>query len=461
LQNSEVGGYESRKENGKMMRAKGGMGELRWTIQADLLALLATLFAASIMQAGCSGKEGEAAVHLDSAHHLTAEPDVRIGHFDDPDLGFSRVSGIDVDDDGNVYVLEGLVPEIRVFDPQGTLLRRIGRRGAGPGEFENPPRFGVIGDTVWTVDNQAKRITLFDREGTVLSTGRQEDVLVPLPSGFGYVLPWLMRPDGKFTSHFARIGYSRDDPGTDVKPTDSIPVPFVLFNASGVVTDTIGWADRPPPRMWRPPSQAGPPPNIIDVGGRRVFVPTPPTPLPSWLPEEDGYVLVETPLPEDGADGVLRITQKDTRGDTVYHDVFHYSPSRYSSEDLDSIAVWAARGDPRGMAPYVPGSGPPSDWRVVANHLREAMDFPDFRLPIDSAWLAQDGGLWLRLAVEAGSETAGWILLDSQGHIRGRLDLPTNLRVRWSRGDLFWAVEPDEYDVPWVVRFRINSAGPS
>jgi hypothetical protein len=82
-------------------------------------------------------------------------------------------------------------------------------------------------------------------------------------------------------------------------------------------------------------------------------------------------------------------------------------------------------------------------------------------LPIDFAWLAQDGGVWVRMAGEAGSETTGWVLLNSRGKLRGRLDLPANFRIRWRRGDLFSAVEPDEYDVPWVVRFRITSAGPS
>jgi hypothetical protein len=405
---------------------------------------------------GCSDHEGTGANHLDSLPRLVAQANARIGDFEDPDLGFSRVVGLDVDEEGSVYILEGLVPEIRVYSPEGVLLRRIGRRGSGPGEFESSPRFGVFGDTVWTVDSQANRITLFDRQGTVLSTGRTEDVLVPLPSGFAHVLPWKMRPDGKFTGHLAQVSYRRNDPATGVNPTDSIPVPMVLFNSTGAVTDTIGWAGRPPPRMWRPPSQETAEYAFIDVGGRRVQVPMPPSTLPWWLPYPDGYVLVETPLAENATEGVLTLTRIGLLGDTVYSRDLLYSPSPYSSEDLDSISVWSARGEPGGMTGYVPGRGPPDDWEVVARHLRGAMEFPGFQLPISYPWLAQDGGIWLLRTDEGVSETVTWVLLDAEGEPRGQVDLAPNLRIIWSSGDTFWAVEPDEFDVPWVVRFELH-----
>jgi hypothetical protein len=406
---------------------------------------------------GCSSDGGETAANLDSFPLLAAEADMRIGDFDDPDLGFSRVTQMDVDEQGNLYVLEGLVPEIRVFTPDGTLIRRIGKRGEGPGEFQSAPLFGVVGDTVWAVENGANRITLFDREGYVLTTGRTQDVVVPLPTGFGYVLPWRMRPDGKFTSKLARIvGMARDTPGNDVSPSDSIPVPFVLFNANGAVTDTVGWAGHPPPRMWRPPSLAGPTPKIIDVGGRQAWVPSPPTPLPLWLTVLDGYITVETPMPGPGQEGVVSVTRIGLHGDTVYTRDFRYPPAPYTSEDLDSIAVWAARGEPGGMAPYMPGQGPPSDWEVVARYLRGAMEFPEYQLPFEYPWLAQDEGIWMRRTEEGSSSTVRWALLDPQGRPRGQLRLPRNLRVIWNRGDTFWAVEPDEYEVPWVVRFRIR-----
>jgi hypothetical protein len=56
-----------------------------------------------------------------------------------------------------------------VLDSSGLMIRRLGRKGEGPGEFTRPCCVGVIGDVVWIADPQARRITSFS--GTrVLST---------------------------------------------------------------------------------------------------------------------------------------------------------------------------------------------------------------------------------------------------------------------------------------------------
>lgn len=425
--------------------------------RAPRLSLALVLGGPPLIGSACDRADGPAEDHLDALPSLVAEADARIGSFDDPTVGFSRVGGVDVDREGNVYVLEAAVPEIRVYDPAGDLLRRIGRRGSGPGEFEGGVRFGVVGDTVWAVDVTVNRITLFDREGTVLSAARTDGLQVPLPSSYGFLLPWTMRPDGMFVSHFGRISFSRDGGPTGVRATDSIPVPFVLFDASGRVADTIGWADRPPPRMWRPPSERDAPPADVEVGGRRLFVPTPPTTLPWWEPLADGYVVVETPVAEDPAEGVITVTRFGLQGDTVYSRLLRYHPVPYSNDALDSIAIHAARGEPGGMVPYAPGRPPPDNWRGIARVLREAMRFPPFQLPIQYPWVARDGSVWLR-RWDGTTPTAHWILLDPRGRPRGALKLPAEVRVMWSAGDVLWGVEPDEYEVPWLVRYRIRPA---
>ena len=310
---------------------------------------LATIAAWCVALSACDRASVASDSHVDALPYLVAEAEMRIGDVDDPEVGFSRVSGVDVDRDGNIYVMEVLVPEIRVFSPDGVLLRRIGRRGAGPGEFESAPRFGVVGDTVWAVSRGPARITLFDRQGNVLSARRVESVVVPLPRSYGHVLPWSMRPDGLFTSRLSRVSYNRDDSPTGVEPTDSIPVPFVLFDPTGTVTDTIGWAGRPPPRMWSPPSNDGAQFEYVQIGGRRLIVPAAPPAMPWWEALPDGYLLVETPLAQTPDDGVFMVTRFGLSGDTVYHRTLHYRPVRYCSADGDSIAARDARGEGGGM----------------------------------------------------------------------------------------------------------------
>jgi hypothetical protein len=71
-------------------------------------------------------------------------------------------------------------------------------------------------------------------------------------------------------------------------------------------------------------------------------------------------------------------------------------------------------------------------------------------------WTAQDESVWLLLQ-DGDAASDHWLLLDAHGNPRGQLELPEGDRVMWSRGNAFWAVEHDEYGVPWVVRFTIQA----
>ena len=48
---------------------------------------------------------------------------------------FGSIRSITVGDDGEVFVLDAMAQEVRVFDGNGAHLRSFGRRGEGPGEF--------------------------------------------------------------------------------------------------------------------------------------------------------------------------------------------------------------------------------------------------------------------------------------------------------------------------------------
>lgn len=54
---------------------------------------------------------------------------------DDEDVIFGVLSDVAIDAAGNLYALDSQLSSISVFDPDGILLRTIGREGEGPGEF--------------------------------------------------------------------------------------------------------------------------------------------------------------------------------------------------------------------------------------------------------------------------------------------------------------------------------------
>jgi hypothetical protein len=395
----------------------------------------------------CGGPDRMGQLDIDALPRLGAEADMRIGSVDDPEIGFSRIGRVDVGRDGRIYVYEWQDMQIRVYGPDGELSHRIGRRGEGPGELQRPGPFGVVGDTVWTFQSAGNRITLFDRDGALLSTGRVTLPGIPLWNRcYGYVLPWDMRPDGLFTSRLGRVACSRNDPAAEVGATDSIRVPRVLFDASGEVVDTIGWDPRPPPRMARPPAEERDEVTFVEIGGRPFSVPQPPTELPQWIGLHDGRVVVSVPIPTS-ADAAFTVTRIAPSGDTVYHRVLHYTARPYISAQLDALAEEASGGM------LLTGPGPPDP--AVARRLRESMDFPDLRPATEGAQIDEDERLWIP-RYDPGAAVSRWVLLDATGLLLGELELPAGFRLMWSRSDAVWGVELDELDVPWLVRYRID-----
>ena len=82
---------------------------------------------------------------------------------------FSRIDGIDVDNNENIYVLNDKTPYIRVFSRSGEFTKTIGRKGQGPGEFQSP-RFIQITpqEEVMVFDPATRRLTFFSPDGKYL-----------------------------------------------------------------------------------------------------------------------------------------------------------------------------------------------------------------------------------------------------------------------------------------------------
>ena len=77
-------------------------------------------------------------------------PDLRIGTMDGPEEHqLFRVSGARLLADGRIVVANVGSADLRYFDANGDYLSSEGRRGGGPGEYEQPDLVGVMeGDSV-------------------------------------------------------------------------------------------------------------------------------------------------------------------------------------------------------------------------------------------------------------------------------------------------------------------------
>lgn len=72
----------------------------------------------------------------------------------DSDVTFGYPASIAIDRHGNIYVLDAMVPQVSVFDSLGVFVRKIGRNGAGPGEYLQPIGLLLRDDSPWSLQMQ-------------------------------------------------------------------------------------------------------------------------------------------------------------------------------------------------------------------------------------------------------------------------------------------------------------------
>lgn len=114
----------------------------------------------------------------------------RIGGFSEAEEEFFGViKTIRVDENGDVYLLDSQLSEVRVFSPRGEFLRTMGREGDGPGEFRNAlDMFLLPEQRVGVLQLAPGRIVQFTREGEPAGDH-------PLPRREGGAPPTLLEGD--------------------------------------------------------------------------------------------------------------------------------------------------------------------------------------------------------------------------------------------------------------------------
>jgi len=198
-------------------------------------------------------------------------PESKFFTFGEEDPGqLGKPLGLDLDNDGNVYVLDGVNKNINVYDRDGVYQRSIGRVG----DINRPAGLGVNGDgtRVYAVDiggssNETHRIIMYDgKSGDKLSIIGQRgdkpgefnlprDVKVT-PDGSLYVVDGgnfrvqKLDADGKFISTFGSIGrmggqFSRPktvslDNDGNIYVTDAAFGNFQIFNPEGNLLMAVG-----------------------------------------------------------------------------------------------------------------------------------------------------------------------------------------------------------------------------
>lgn len=158
-------------------------------------------FAAASLAAACGGREqglgpgasqgdsaGVAIVRnsaplwpADSGWQVADTPLVVIGG--ENGTGVGRVVGAVRTASGAIAVADGEAQLIRVYDLSGRLLRTLGRRGAGAGEFQAIDWITPAADSIIAFDLVARRLTMFGAPGrarTASLEGTEGSITAPL-----------------------------------------------------------------------------------------------------------------------------------------------------------------------------------------------------------------------------------------------------------------------------------------
>lgn len=110
----------------------------------------------------------EEPIFKDPVIELTEDLEIK-GSVEIEEQMFQSINTLDVDGDGNMYILDEQAGNIKIFDSSGNFQKAIGRKGQGPGEFGLPISLFLTRQNQIIVNDMGQRkIQFFDKEGNYL-----------------------------------------------------------------------------------------------------------------------------------------------------------------------------------------------------------------------------------------------------------------------------------------------------
>ena len=368
-------------------------------------------------------------VPSEGVRHLVEE--MRIAPAADDTSLFTRVREFKVGPDGRVFVYDWSTHSIFLFDSTGALLRRIGRHGGGPGEFnQNSGMVALPDGGLAQFDSRNGRISFlsatgdFDSSWVVTRGFSTSDGLVS--DGAGALL--LRRPvteprDGEI---LGRMG-------------------LVRLGAGGAFADSLVPPDLPVKRISYVAKQEG---GMSSMTPRHTahF-------LWSWHP--DGYFVSAA-----GGRYQIEVSRPGQALRIVRESAPIPVPEDERAWEQEIITFVNQRN-----APGWKFSGPP---------------IPDTKAPLVGLEIGRDGRIWARVATPSERipddelapaspngpppalyrDQQAFEVFAVDGRFLGRVELPQDAQWMAADGDAVWTLERDDDGLPAVVRSRVEPAFP-
>jgi hypothetical protein len=356
----------------------------------------------------------------------TVQEELSIGEMaGDANYQFGQIAGVDVDDAGNVYVLDQQGQDVRVYDSSGKFVRTIGKAGSGPGELgTNSAGLEVMDNQVYVADLGNQRLSRFSLEGEALGDTHID---------FAQAIParWDEMPAGRLVAQLRHIQFT----GPDVAPTgDAIRA----VNADGTFGDTVGMLP------------AGE--TITMTGGQpqiKMF-----SPEPIWDADPTGVLVT-------GRNNEFRLEERDASG--AVKRIITKSAAPKPVTDRDKRVI---RNAIRELAAKQAPGAPPAALDAYVNSIQFADNFPLFA----SLAFGPGGSIWAQ-RVHSGEEIASgeegtfdaqdlgstdWDVFDAEGRYLGVVTFPGRYQPVRVVGDRFYGVARDDLDVQTVKVYRVD-----
>ena len=346
----------------------------------------------------------------------------------EPEYQFGQIAGIDVGEDGRIYVIDQQAQEVRVFGPDGEYRATIGQAGSGPGELSQTagPVFVSPGDTIVVPDVNQQRITLYTADGEPAGSHQ-------LPIAGGIAVKWVETPDHDLIQQAMVMQL----PGQQEVDQRNL---LIRREPTGEILDTL--LTMP---IGESVSFAGSTPRITLFESE-----------PMWTLGPDGRLYTGV-----NSEYSINAYSLDGRLTRIVRKPFEQRP--------------VTQGDQAEFRRIVEGlwrdQGVPPE---AMDGLSQALNFAEFYPAYANILGGPDGSLWVQRIQtpdeirEAGGTfdiqdmgSATWEIFDGEGRLLGTLEMPTRFTpLAFIDGDL-WGVLRDEMDVQYVARMTVETGAPT
>jgi hypothetical protein len=326
---------------------------------------------------------------------------------------------------GHLLISDDATPAILVVDLASGSVRKIGRQGRGPNEFQRPGGIyhATDGGVAFVVDRSQPRVFVIDRNGTLTAMRSIEQRGVQ--SSADKIDP--RRIDAALHAYFVDQGaLLRPRPGQ----TASDSAALLRFDPARQHADTVA-------RLFRTR------PTSITTRDRLTLSRTPIfSPADGWAVIPDGSIAVVRAVP-------YRVDWFAPTGQMSVGQPIAYAPVKVTDADREN------RGESRAS---VSGGGTSGSGRPMGISSDTKPEFASVKPAFDpeAIVVGPDSRVWVGRFVAAESKQVVYDAFDRRGSRVDRIALPARSRLVGFGPNAVYAVELDDDDEPHLRKYRLR-----